>query len=84
MDNIVDDPAQRNTVIGMKQILDAWITTSGDRGALPAVATEPSLSEIQAAKRAGYQRTWMKRLGKSEPTDDERVKWWEQLYGLLH
>ena len=36
----------------------------------------------QQAKRQDYRRTWTRRLGKPEPTDAERLAWWEQSYGL--
>lgn len=66
----------------LNQVLEGWIQSSGDRGALPAVATEPPLEEIQKDKRADYQRTWKKRLDQSEPTDQERLTWWEKTYHL--
>ena len=43
---------------------------------------EPPLAQIQKDKRADYQRTWNARLKKPEPTDAERVAWWEKSYGL--
>jgi hypothetical protein len=58
------------------------LKTSGDRGALPDPPTEPSLAEIQKAKRAGYEKVWQKRMGKPEPTDEERVAWWMQSYHI--
>jgi N-sulfoglucosamine sulfohydrolase len=80
--NLADDPHMRSTVEELQKRLDAWIAATGDRGALPDPTTEPTLQEIQTAKRAGYNRVWAKRLGKPEPTDAERVQWWEQTYGL--
>jgi N-sulfoglucosamine sulfohydrolase len=62
--------------------MDAWNTASGDRGGLPDPPTEPSLPEIQKDKRTDYQRTWNTRLKTPEPTDAERVAWWEKSYGL--
>lgn len=62
--------------------LDTWIARTGDRGALPDPATEPTLVEIQKDKRGDYQQTWAKHLGKDEPSDAERVAWWEEAYGL--
>jgi uncharacterized sulfatase len=62
--------------------LDAWVRQSGDRGALPDPATEPSLEEIQKAKRQDYQRTWAKRGLGPEPTDAQRLSWWLKQYGL--
>jgi hypothetical protein len=67
----------------MRAALDTWIQTSPDRGAQGDPATEPPLTTIQKEKRADYQRTWKARLQKAEPTDAERVAWWEQAYGLL-
>lgn len=67
---------------GMQGAMDQWIKTTGDRGALPDPPTEPTLEEIQKSKRGDYQRTWEKRLKKGEPTDAERVAWWEESYGL--
>jgi uncharacterized sulfatase len=66
----------------MHAAMDAWMKSTGGRGALPDPATEPSLAEIQKSKRGDYQRTWTKRLGKPEPTDAERLAWWEKSYGL--
>lgn len=62
--------------------LDTWIQQSGDRGALPDPPTEPSLGEIQKAKRQDYQRTWTKRGLGPEPTDAQRLNWWLQQYSL--
>lgn len=62
--------------------LERWIAATGDRGALPDPATEPSLAEIQSAKRQDYQRTWTKRGLGPEPSDAERVRWWLDQYGL--
>ncbi len=76
--SIKDETAQT----ALERELDSWIITSGDRGAQGDPATEPALVEIQKSKRAGYQRVWQKRLGKPEPTDAERLDWWEKSYGL--
>lgn len=62
--------------------LDKWIQQSGDRGALPDPAPEPSLEAIQKSKRQDYQRTWVKRGLGPEPTDAQRLSWWQQQYGL--
>lgn len=62
--------------------LERWISATGDRGALPDPATEPSLAEIQSAKRQEYQRTWTKRGLGPEPSDAERLRWWLDQYGL--
>jgi hypothetical protein len=40
------------------------------------------LQDIQTSKRVNYRRVWEKRLGKPEPTDAERLGWWEKSYGL--
>ncbi len=70
------------TLTPLRAALETWIRTTGDRGALPDPATEPTLAEIQKSKRADYQRTWQNRLKKPEPTDAERLAWWENSYGL--
>lgn len=62
--------------------LDDWIAATRDQGAQGDPATEPPLAEIQKSKRADYNRIWTRRLNKPEPTDAERVAWWEQSYGL--
>lgn len=80
--NLAADPAGRTTRAELQRTLDAWIATSADRGGLPDPATEPSLPAIKQAKRADYQRAWQARLKKPEPTDAERLAWWERSYGL--
>lgn len=81
--NVVDDPRQAEARRLLATSLDNWIRTSGDRGLLPDPATEPSLPEIQAAKRRDYQRAWQARGLGPEPTDDQRLAWWEQTYRLV-
>ena len=75
-------PAQATTVAALRRTLDAWIHSTGDRGALPDPATEPPQAEILKSKRADYQRTWQARLKTPEPTDAARLAWWEKAYGL--
>jgi uncharacterized sulfatase len=62
--------------------LEAWIKSSRDQGLRGDPATEPALQDIQKSKRVNYRRVWEKRLGKPEPTDAERLGWWEKSYGL--
>ncbi|MFN5655362.1 MAG: hypothetical protein ACK47U_05750, partial [Verrucomicrobiota bacterium] len=76
------DPANAETIRKQSAALTAWSETSQDKGLLGDPATEPSLAEIQQAKRQDYRRSWTRRLGKPEPTDAERLAWWEQSYGL--
>lgn len=80
----LSDAAAENAVLlaELRTQLDAWVRQSGDRGALPDPATEPSLEEIQKAKRQDYQRTWAKRGLGPEPTDAQRLSWWLKQYGL--
>jgi uncharacterized sulfatase len=80
--NLATDTTHAVAMNAMRTAMDAWIQSTGDRGALPDPATEPSLAEIQKSKRGDYQRTWTRRLGKPEPTDAERLAWWEKSYGL--
>jgi len=80
--NLSTEPSHQAENAAMSAKLDEWIKRSGDRGALPDVATEPSLAEIQKDKRADYQRTWKTRLKKAEPKDAERLAWWMKSYGL--
>jgi len=40
------------------------------------------MDTIRQDKRADYQRAWKARLKKPEPTDEERLAWWLQSYGL--
>lgn len=82
IENVVQDNDFEEAKMAMQSKLENWIKTTGDRGALPDPATEPSLAEIQKNKREGYNRTWLKRLGTREPTDRERLAWWEKAYGL--
>jgi len=80
--NVAADPRYRDEIAGLRQRLDDWIRTSGDRGALADPPTEPTLAEIKTAKRADYARVWTTRLGKPEPSDAERLAWWLRSYGL--
>lgn len=80
--NVVHKPEEANEVQKLKSALDSWIKVTGDLGALPAASTEPSLKEIQKAKKQDYLRIWKKRGFKTEPTDAERLGWWMQQYGL--
>jgi uncharacterized sulfatase len=80
--DVAADPTNAAAVRIQSSALTAWSETSKDHGLLGDPATEPSLAEIQQAKRQDYRRTWTKRLGKPEPTDAERLAWWEQSYGL--
>jgi uncharacterized sulfatase len=75
-------PDQASRLATMKQHLDDWIQASGDQGAAGDPATEPSMDTIRQDKRADYQRAWKARLKKPEPTDEERLAWWLQSYGL--
>ena len=72
----------RQIITGLEASLDEWIRSTGDRGALPDPATEPTLAEIQKSKRGDYQRAWRVRLQNPEPTDAERLAWWQKSYGL--
>jgi uncharacterized sulfatase len=76
------DPANAETIRRQSTALTAWSEISQDQGLLGDPATEPSLAEIQKAKRQDYRRSWTRRLGKPAPTDAERLAWWEQSYGL--
>lgn len=80
----LSDAAAENAALlaELRTRLDAWVRQSGDRGALPDPATEPSLEEIQKAKRQDFQRTWAKRGLGPEPTDAQRLSWWLKQYGL--
>ena len=78
--NIATDDVIANVANTMRTAMDDWIKSTDDHGALPDPLTEPSLAEIQKSKRGDYQRTWAKRLGKPEPTDEERLTWWEKSY----
>lgn len=80
--DVSQHPDHALSVAKMRATLDEWIKTSGDKGAAGDPPTEPSMDEIQKAKRADYQRAWKARLQKPEPTDAERVAWWMKSYGL--
>jgi uncharacterized sulfatase len=80
--SVAADPAHDRTVAAYRRTLDEWIARTGDRGARPDPATEPSLDEIRRSKRADYQRTWQARLQQPEPSDAGRLAWWEKAYGL--
>lgn len=80
--NVVHQPEKANEVQKLKSALDSWIKVTGDLGALPAASTEPSLMDIQKAKKQDYLRIWKKRGFKGEPSDTERLGWWMLQYGL--
>ena len=82
LENVAAEPARATVVADLGRVLDDWIRRTGDRGALPDPATEPTMAEILRSKRADYQRTWQARLGRGEPIDEERLAWWEREYGL--
>jgi uncharacterized sulfatase len=73
---------QSTKLAGMRSSLDQWVRSSGDRGANGDPSTEPPLHQIRRSKRADYERTWNIRLKKSQPSDEERLAWWMQSYGL--
>jgi uncharacterized sulfatase len=80
--DVSQHPDQANTLAKMRSALDAWIQSSGDRGAAGDPPTEPTMEQILKDKRLDYQRTWKARLKKAEPTDAERLAWWMKSYGL--
>ena len=80
--DVSQHPDHASSIAKMRETLDEWIKTSGDKGAAGDPPTEPSMAEIQKAKRADYERAWKSRLQKPEPTDAERVAWWMKSYGL--
>lgn len=80
--NVAREARHAETIATLRTALDGWIESTGDRGALPDPPTEPALTDIQKDKRADYQRVWRTRLKNPEPTDAERLAWWEQQYGL--
>jgi hypothetical protein len=80
--DVSQHPDRATTITKMRGELDAWIQSSGDRGAKGDPPTEPTMEQIQKDKRADYQRTWNARLKKPEPTDAERLAWWMKSYGL--
>jgi uncharacterized sulfatase len=80
--DVATAPANAEAVRRQSTALTAWSETSQDQGLLGDPTTEPSLAEIQKDKRQDYRRNWTRRLGKPEPTDAERLAWWEKSYGL--
>ena len=80
--DVAKDPRQAGVVADLQRKLEAWVVASGDRGALPDPPTEPSLAEIQKSKRLDYQRAWKARGLPAEPSDEERLAWWERSYRL--
>ena len=80
--NSVADPATADAVAKLSAKLEAKFEDGTDMGANGDPSYEMPLEEIQSSKRKDYQRTWQKRLGKPEPTDQERLDWWLGEYGL--
>lgn len=80
--NIAQDSKAAGKVAAMQGALDAWIQSSHDQGVKGDPPTEPPLDVIQKDKRQEYERAWKTRLKKAEPSDAERVTWWEKSYGL--
>lgn len=80
--NVIREPGQQPLATRLKAGLDQWVQSSGDRGALPDPATEPSLEEIQRDKKQDYLRVWQKRGFDGEPSDAQRLAWWMKRYGL--
>ena len=80
--NVVSESAHAFKVQAMQNTLASWIESTHDQGALPAPPSQPSLEEIQKDKRKDYQRSWSKRIQKTEPSDAERLNWGKSSYGL--
>jgi uncharacterized sulfatase len=80
--NIAKEPKVVDRMAAMRSAMDKWINTSLDHGAQGDPPTEPLLSEIQRDKRHDYERIWKSRVKKAQPSDAERVAWWEKSYGL--
>ena len=81
--NVSNESSQSSSIASFRKQLNDWIASSHDQGGQPDPATEPSLPEIQKDKRGDYQRSWKTRLGKTEPTDNERLAWWQKEYGIV-
>lgn len=80
--NMAKNPKVADRIASMRSAMDTWINTSPDRGAQGDPPTEPPLSEIQRSKRLEYERIWKGRVKKGQPSDAERVAWWEKSYGV--
>lgn len=80
--NIAKDAKVADRMAAMRSAMDKWINTSPDHGAQGDPPTEPPLSAIQRDKRHEYERIWKSRVKKAQPSDAERVAWWEKSYGL--
>ena len=80
--NIAKDAKVVDRMAAMRSAMDKWINTSPDHGAQGDPPTEPPLSAIQRDKRLDYERIWKSRVKKAQPSDAERVAWWEKSYGL--
>lgn len=80
--NIAKDPKVAEQVAALRGAMVQWIRHSPDRGAQGDPPTEPPLSAIQRDKRLEYERVWKARLKIAQPSDEERVAWWEKSYGL--
>jgi len=80
--NVAKDAPQQQRLKELETVLATWIQASNDKGVQPAAATEPSLPQIQAAKKQDYLRAWKGRGFTEAPTDAERLAWWMRLYGL--
>jgi len=80
--NIATATGYEATIAALLQELDATFNEQRDQGTHGDPSTEPSLAEIQKAKRLDYDRTWKKRLPNPDPTDADRVAWWMREYGL--
>ncbi|MBB5034519.1 sulfatase family protein [Prosthecobacter vanneervenii] len=80
--NMAKEPQAAAKVKELNAAMDAWIQSSHDQGAQGDPQTEPPLDQIQKDKRLEYERVWKTRLKKGQPSDAERVAWWEKSYGL--
>ncbi len=81
--NIANIDGNKGIIASLLKQLDATFSPARDQGARGDPVTEPSLAEIQKAKRADYDRTWIKRIPNPNPTDAERVHWWMRESGLV-
>jgi uncharacterized sulfatase len=83
LEDVSSLPDYQPRLVAMSQLLEQWVVASGDQGGDSDPATEPPLADIQREKREDFRRTWTKRLKQAEPTDQQRLQWWEQNYALL-
>lgn len=79
--NLADDPAHREKLRELGARLDRWIEKTGDQGGEPEGDAD-WIAELQAEKRAWYERVMKRRGLDPDGSDRDYLKWWKNELGV--